>query len=147
MTLLLKGRAPPGRVKPLMSNVLFHEKQLLPSSRPCDGSFVGGLTPALAVRDDFRSANFLAKATSSFARFTWVHIGNTDLEFWAASSNADFPPDNQPPLFHGFALDPVDLTTFTADLAQDGIQCKSPRPYQTPGADSAPVTNLPNQSC
>jgi len=87
------------------------------------------------------------KQTSSFATFAWVHVGNTDLEFWAATSNADLPPDSQPPLFHGFALDPVDLTTCIADLAKDGIQCKSPRPYQTPGADGTLVTNLPTRWC
>jgi len=84
------------------------------------------------------------KQTSSFATLAWVHVGNTDLEFWAATSNADLPLDSQPPLFHGFALDPVDLTTCIADLAKDGIQCKSPRPYQTEGAGGTLVTNFTN---
>lgn len=84
------------------------------------------------------------KQTSSFATFAWVHVDNAGLDFWAATSNADLPPYSQPPLFHGFALDPVDLTTSIADLAKDGIQCKSPRPHQTPGAGGAPVTNFTN---
>jgi len=84
------------------------------------------------------------KQSNSFATFAWVHVGNTDLEFWAATSNADLPPDSQPPLFHGFALDPVNLTTSIADLAKDGIRCKSPRPYQTEGAGGTLVTNFTN---
>ena len=82
--------------------------------------------------------------TSSFASFAWVHVGNTDLEFWAATSNADLPADCQPPCFHGFALEPVNLTAALADLAKDGIQCKPPRPYQTPRASGTLITQFTN---
>lgn len=82
------------------------------------------------------------KQTSSFATFAWIHVGNTDLEFWAAKSNADLPPGSQPPVIHGFALDPIDLTTSIADLARDGIQCKPPRAYQTQDASGLQVTNF-----
>lgn len=84
------------------------------------------------------------KQTSGFATFAWVHVGNTELEFWASASNSDLPLDSQPPLVHGFALEPIDLMTSIADLAQEGIQCKSPQAYQTQSASGALVTNFTN---
>lgn len=44
---------------------------------------------------------------ADFATYGWVHVGNTDLELWAASSNTDLPAHAQPPLIHGFALEPA----------------------------------------
>lgn len=82
--------------------------------------------------------------SSNFATFGWVSVGNTNLELWAATDNSDLPPDLQPPLFHGFALDPVDLDTSIARLADAGIACKTPRPYQTKDAHGAWVTNFTN---
>ena len=84
------------------------------------------------------------KQSSSFATFAWVHVGNTELELWASASNSDLPQESQPPLIHGFALEPVDLETSIAHLTQAGFQCKSPRPYQTKTADGSLTTNFTN---
>lgn len=85
------------------------------------------------------------KQSSSFATFAWVHVGNTDLELWASTSNNDLPVDCQPPLIHGFALDPNhDLSESIADLASVGIQCKEPRSYKTPDHTGTTVTNFTN---
>ena len=84
------------------------------------------------------------KQSSSFATFAWVHVGSTDLELWAATNNSDLPVNNQPPLIHGFALDPTDLGASIAKLAKVGIQCKSPRSYQTRDDDGALATNFTN---
>jgi hypothetical protein len=84
------------------------------------------------------------KQTSSFATFAWVHVGNTELELWASASNSDLPKESQPPLIHGFALEPVDLEASIAHLTQAGFQCKSPRSYQTTTADGSLATNFTN---
>jgi hypothetical protein len=84
------------------------------------------------------------KESSSFATFGWVNVGNTDLEFWAAANNADLPSDCQPPLIHGFALDPVDLSSSVSQLAELGIACKAPRPYETLNEQGVKVTNFTN---
>jgi hypothetical protein len=84
------------------------------------------------------------KQTSSFATFAWVHVGNTELELWASASNSDLPLNSQPPLILGFALEPIDLMASIADLAEEGIQCKSPQPYQTQSVSGALVTNFTN---
>lgn len=81
---------------------------------------------------------------SSFATFGWINVGNTDLELWAAASNSDLPYDCQPPLFHGFALDPVELSSNISKLAELGIACKTPRPYQTTNEHGLTVTNFTN---
>jgi hypothetical protein len=84
------------------------------------------------------------KQSSSFATFAWVHVGNTELELWASASNSDLPKESQPPLIHGFALEPVDLEASVAHLTQAGLQCKSPRPYQTKTAEGSLTTNFTN---
>lgn len=84
------------------------------------------------------------KQSSDFATFGWVNVGNTDLEFWAAASNADLPADCQPPLVHGFALDPADLSSSVSRLAELAIACKAPRPYETLNAQGETVTNFTN---
>lgn len=81
---------------------------------------------------------------SPFASFGWVNVGNTNLEFWAAAQNDDLPQDAQPPLVHGFALDPADLTASMAHLAARGIACKTPRPFRTQTPEDAWVTNFTN---
>lgn len=81
---------------------------------------------------------------SPFASFAWVNVGNTNLELWAAASNADLPVDAQPPLVQGLALDPVDLAASIALLAQRGIACKEPKPFRTQAASGAWVTNFTN---
>jgi len=81
---------------------------------------------------------------SGFADFAWVTVGNTNLEFWAAADNADLPEDCQPPLIHGFALDPEDLGSSIEQLAARGIHCKEPRPYRTEDGNGGMVTNFTN---
>jgi len=82
---------------------------------------------------------------AAFATYGWVHLGNTDLEFWAAASNADLPPHAQPPLVHGFALEPAGpLPQAMAHTTALGIQCKSPRPAQTTNSQGEVVTNFTN---
>lgn len=82
--------------------------------------------------------------SSSFATFGWINVGNTNLELWAAASNSDLPPDCQPPLFHGLALDPCDLSSSISQLLALGIACKTPRPYQTANECGVLVTNFTN---
>jgi hypothetical protein len=94
--------------------------------------------------DVFRLPVSWPKQSSSFATFAWVHVGNTELELWASASNSDLPKENQPPLIHGFALEPVNLEASIAHLTQSGLQCKSPRPYQTKNADGSLITNFTN---
>lgn len=81
---------------------------------------------------------------SDFATFGWVSVGNTNLEFWASASNSDLPPDCQLPLVHGLALDPADLSSSLTRLAELGVSCKEPRPYQTKNEDGVVVTNFTN---
>ena len=82
---------------------------------------------------------------SAFATYGWVHVGNTDLELWAAASNTDLPHHAQPPLFHGFALEPaLPMSDALAHLAASGIACKPARAFQTPDAQGNTVTNFTN---
>lgn len=83
---------------------------------------------------------------SDVATFGWVHVGNTNLEFWAAANNSDLPSDCQPPLVHGLALDPVDLSASVAKLAESGVLCKTPKPYQTKSEHGVLVTNFTNST-
>jgi hypothetical protein len=84
------------------------------------------------------------KQVSPFATFAWVHVGNTDLELWASTNNSDLPEGSQPPLIHGFALDPADLDASIAELSAMGIRCKPPRPYQTRNESGNLATNFTN---
>lgn len=82
---------------------------------------------------------------AEFATYGWVHVGHTDLELWAATSNADLPAHAQPPCIHGFALEPaLDLPQTLQRLAQSGISCKPPRAFQTLNACAKRVTNFTN---
>ncbi|EJE54991.1 hypothetical protein PMI14_00064 [Acidovorax sp. CF316] len=82
---------------------------------------------------------------TAFATYGWVHVGNTDLELWAAASNADLPAHAQPPLVHGFALEPAGpLSAAMAQVAALGIQCKPSRPFQSTNAHGEVVTNFTN---
>lgn len=80
----------------------------------------------------------------AFATYGWVSVGNTNLEFWAAASNADLPPECQPPLVHGFALDPAHLGSSVTQLADLGISCKEPRAFESQNAQGIEVTNFTN---
>ncbi len=79
-----------------------------------------------------------------FASYGWVTLGNTNLEFWAASDNSDLSGDQVLPLFHGFALDPEDLRKSIDMLESRGIQCKTPRSYITKNAEGRDLTNFTN---
>jgi hypothetical protein len=81
---------------------------------------------------------------SGFASFGWVNVGNTNLEIWAAASNADLPADVPLPLVQGLALDPADLQASVAQLTQRGIACKEPKPYRTQADDGTWVDNFTN---
>lgn len=81
---------------------------------------------------------------SNFATFSWVSLGNTNLEFWAATDNSDLPTNGQPPLIHGFALDPESLTSSIARLSELKIQCKQPRSFPTDDGQGGLVTNFTN---
>lgn len=82
---------------------------------------------------------------TAFATYGWVHAGNTDLEFWAATSNSDLPADAQPPLVHGFALEPVrPLTEAIAQATALGIHCKPARRFESINARGEVVTNFSN---
>lgn len=82
---------------------------------------------------------------AEFATYGWVHVGNTDLELWAAASNADLPDHAQPPLFHGFALEPaLPMPDALAHLVAAGIACKPARAFQTLDIDGNKVTNFTN---
>lgn len=82
---------------------------------------------------------------TAFASYGWVHVGNTDLELWAATANTDLPHHAQPPLFHGFALEPaLPMPDALAHLTASGIECKAARAFQTSDADGNTVTNFTN---
>jgi hypothetical protein len=81
---------------------------------------------------------------SNFATFSWVSLGNTNLEFWAATDNSDLPADAQPPLIHGFALDPESLTSSIKLLSELKTHCKPPRSFQTDDGQGGLVTNFTN---
>lgn len=82
---------------------------------------------------------------TEFATYGWVHVGNTDLELWAAASNADLSGYAQPPLFHGFALEPaLPMLEALARIAASGIDCKPARAFQTQDTAGNTVTNFTN---
>jgi hypothetical protein len=82
---------------------------------------------------------------TEFATYGWVHVGNTDLELWAAASNADLPEHAQPPLFHGFALEPaLPLAQTIEQVTASGITCKPPRAFESTNTRGARVTNFTN---
>jgi len=81
---------------------------------------------------------------AAFATFGWAGVGNTNLEIWASSSNADIPSDVGLPLIHGFALEPENLQQDLALLKSRGVRYKSPRVYQTKNAEGELRTNFTN---
>ena len=82
--------------------------------------------------------------TNDVATYGWVTLGNTNLEFWAATNNSDLPGEAVLPLFHGLALEPHNLADSIKMLGDRGIKCKAPRPYVTQTADGRDVTNFTN---
>ena len=85
------------------------------------------------------------KQVSSFATFAWVHVGNTDLELWASTNNSDLPEGSQPPLIHGFALDPADLDASIAELSQWEFDANrhGPTKLETKAAPLQPISPTP----
>lgn len=82
---------------------------------------------------------------ADFATYGWVHVGNTDLELWAASSNTDLPAHAQPPLIHGFAMEPAQsLPESLAWMEQAGVSVKAPRAFRSQDAGGQLVTNFTN---
>lgn len=82
---------------------------------------------------------------TDFATYGWVHAGNTDLEFWAAKANSDLPAHAQPPLIHGFALEPAQPLSESLGWANEaGITCKPPRTFQSENTLGGQVTNFTN---
>lgn len=70
-----------------------------------------------------------------FARYAWVNAGNVQLELWQARSNADLPPTTALPVIAGLALWPSDVHASRAALELQGVRCKEPRAWRTPGAE------------
>ncbi|WP_426306101.1 hypothetical protein ACN9MJ_02265 [Acidovorax facilis] len=82
---------------------------------------------------------------TDFATYGWVHLGNTDLELWAATVNGDLPDHAQPPLIHGFALEPASPLAESLEHAMEaGITCKPPRAFQSENSRGERVTNFTN---
>ncbi|KRD21334.1 hypothetical protein ASE39_24875 [Acidovorax sp. Root267] len=82
---------------------------------------------------------------TDFATYGWVYAGNTDLEFWAAASNSDLPAHAQPPLIHGFALEPAQpLSESLGWVNEAGITNKPPRTFQSENTQGELVTNFTN---
>lgn len=82
---------------------------------------------------------------TEFATYGWVHVGNTDLELWASASNADLPDHAQPPLFHGFALEPaLPLAQTIEHITASGISCKPARAFEGTNSSGVQVTNFTN---
>ena len=81
---------------------------------------------------------------SEFASFAWVHVGNTNLELWAARNNGDLPDDVLLPLIHGLALAPDKLAFSVTELERRGVACKEARSFQTVNFDGQLVTNFTN---
>lgn len=72
----------------------------------------------------------------AFAKFSWVSVGNANVEFWQASSNADLPLDGNPlmPLVHGMEMDCVDTEQTVAELTAIGFSCTPAKSFGTPDA-------------
>lgn len=82
---------------------------------------------------------------AGFATYGWVHVGNTDLEFWAATDNSDLPSHAPAPLVHGFALEPaLPLSLALASANASGIATQPARSYQSLNAAGEVVTNFTN---
>jgi hypothetical protein len=82
---------------------------------------------------------------AEFATYGWIHVGNTDIELWAAAANDDLPVHAQPPLIHGFALEPAQsLPDSLAWMDQAGLSVRAPRAYRSLNASGEQVTNFTN---
>jgi len=73
----------------------------------------------------------------AFAKFSWVSVGNTNIEFWQASNNSDLPLEGKPliPYVHGIAVDCDDVAKTVEQLRRIGFACTPAKSFGTSGAD------------
>lgn len=81
---------------------------------------------------------------ADFATYGWIGVGNTQIEIWAAASNADLPADCELPLVHGFALGPHHLESDLAVLRERGLHHRTPRNFSSPDAQGVSRSNFTN---
>lgn len=82
---------------------------------------------------------------AEFATYGWAHLGNVDLEIWAARDNGDLPANTRLPIWHGFALEPASpMPDAQAHCASHGIACKPARTFRSPDAQGALAENFTN---
>lgn len=81
---------------------------------------------------------------ADFATYGWIGLGNTQIEIWAAASNADLPANCTLPLVHGFALGPNHLETDLALLRERGLRHRTPRNFSSPDAQAVSRSNFTN---
>jgi hypothetical protein len=77
----------------------------------------------------------------TFATFSWVSVGNINIEFWQASNNSDLPLDGKPliPFVHGMAVDCDRITQTVAQLSDIGFACSPAKTFGTSDADGLQV--------
>lgn len=77
----------------------------------------------------------------AFAKFSWVSVGNTNIEFWQASNNSDIPLDGKPliPFVHGIAVDCDGVAQTVAELTDIGFACTPAKTFGTSDADGMQV--------
>ena len=81
----------------------------------------------------------------AFATYGWIHVGNTDLELWAASSNSDLPDHAPAPLVHGFALEPAAaLAECLTWMSEAALAFQAPRAFRSQNPTGQWVTNFTN---
>ena len=77
----------------------------------------------------------------SYATFSWVSVGNTNIEFWQASSNNDLPLEGKPfiPFVHGIAVDCNGVAKTVAQLRAVGFECAPAKTFGTSDAEGMRV--------
>lgn len=81
----------------------------------------------------------------AFGTYGWVHLGNTDLELWAASSNSDLSSHAPAPLIHGFALEPTaTLRESLSWMDEAQLAVRAPRAFRSQTTAGEWVTNFTN---
>lgn len=77
----------------------------------------------------------------TFAKFSWVSVGNTNIEFWQSSSNADLPLDGKPlaPFVHGMAVDCDHTEQTVTALAEIGFACTPAKTFGSTDSEGRQV--------
>jgi hypothetical protein len=77
----------------------------------------------------------------AFARFSWVSVGNSNIEFWQASNNSDLPLNGKPliPFVHGIAVDCDDVAKTVEQLSGIGFACTQAKSFGTSSAEGVQV--------